>query len=84
MLEIQSVMKRAQLTPCSPDIARRVAKIIGPYSAAAMALAELDARTERGENVSLYTSGNSFVVGPLPTEFSRRENSLAPREGKWY
>lgn len=52
------------LIPYSEDAAERVASIFGPFSAAALALAELKARRGAGQDVSLFSTGGSFVVGP--------------------
>lgn len=57
------------LHPASEEQARLVAGIIGPGSAHARALRELDRRREAGEEVYLYRSGPVVVVGPsLPNQ----------------
>lgn len=43
---------------------RRVARIVGPSSAAAAALAELERRRARGERPKCYRQGTTFFVGP--------------------
>lgn len=48
----------------SPDTLRRVAGIIGPSSAAAAALTDLERRTAEGEDARCYQIGQTFVVGP--------------------
>lgn len=49
----------------SEETAQRIAKIIGPFSAAAAALRDLSERRTRGEDVSLYIAKDgAFVVGP--------------------
>lgn len=50
----------------SEDDARRVAEIVGPYSGAARALAELEERRRNGEDVSLYRGkhDDALYVGP--------------------
>lgn len=44
--------------------ARKVAYIIGPQSATARALAELERRRKAGEDVCLYRVGCTLIVGP--------------------
>jgi hypothetical protein len=43
-----------------------VARIIGEQSSAAKALAEHKRRTEAGENVVIFETGSTLIVGPLP------------------
>jgi len=45
---------------------RHVARIIGPSSAAAQALAEYDRRTAAGEDVTIFERPRSIIVGPSP------------------
>ena len=47
--------------------AERAAHILGPSSAAAMALADLKRRRVAGESACLFWTGYSFVVGPDPS-----------------
>lgn len=61
-------MKLDALDPVSREVLERVARIIGPSSAAAQTLAELDRRLKAGENVCAYQAGNSFYVGPAPKD----------------
>jgi len=58
--------KRRQppILPVDEDAVRRVARIIGPCSAADLALAELDMRRRAGEDVAIYQTPSSWVVGP--------------------
>jgi len=49
-------------------LARRCAHILGGFSAAALALQELDRRRDAGEEVRIYQTGRSWVVGPPITE----------------
>lgn len=59
--------KRMDLSLYPEDSARRVAAIIGPHSAAALALGELASRRASGEAVSLFrATGGYLVVGPSP------------------
>lgn len=44
-------------------LARRCAHILGGFSAAALALQELDRRRDAGEEVCIYQTGRSWVVG---------------------
>ena len=53
------------------ELARRCAHIIGPFSAAALALQELDRRRKAGEEVRIYQTGRSWVVVPPITEDER-------------
>ena len=49
-------------------LARKVAYIIGPSSAAAEALAELERRREAGEDAEIFyvVGGSGWIVGPRP------------------
>lgn len=44
----------------------RAAKILGPQSAAAMALADLERRRGAGENAECFLDGHTYVIGVLP------------------
>ncbi len=46
--------------------ARALAKVVGPSSAVAGALAEMERRRSEGEKVCLFVSGSFIVVGPAP------------------
>lgn len=48
----------------SRGMVERVARIVGPLSAAQKSLDEYDRRKAHGEDVEIFTHGNSFVVGP--------------------
>lgn len=48
------------------EAARRVAHIIGPMSAAALALAEAEDRRAKGEDAVILRRGERFLVGPRP------------------
>ena len=50
------------------ELARSCAHIIGPFSAAALALQELDSRRKAGEEVRIYQTGRLWVVRPPITE----------------
>ena len=47
-------------------VARIAAQILGPHSASARAVAELDARRANGESVCVRQHGNSWLVLPTP------------------
>lgn len=55
-----------ELDPVSREVLERIVQIVGPQSAAAQALAELDRRIQAGEHVAAYQAGQSFFVGPAP------------------
>jgi hypothetical protein len=59
-------MARRKLEPLPLYQAERIAHILGESSAMAMAIGEMKRRQAAGENVMLFTSGNSVVVGPSP------------------
>lgn len=46
------------------ELARRVAEIVGPQSAAAQAVATYDQRIAEGEDVDIFKLKDSFLVGP--------------------
>lgn len=46
------------------ETAKMVAEILGPQSAAALALSELERRKAAGEDVALFTTGNSVLIVP--------------------
>lgn len=51
------------------QLARRVAQVVGPESAAAAAIAELERRRSAGEVVEIFRINGSWIVGPpLPQE----------------
>ena len=52
------------LEELTPDHLRRVAKIIGPGSAAAHALGEMDARRREGQDPHAYWTGTTIIIGP--------------------
>lgn len=56
------------LDPVSREVLERVARIVGPHSAAAQALTELDKRIKAGERVAAYQAGTAFYVGPAPKD----------------
>jgi hypothetical protein len=58
--------KPKEIQPVSRDVMERVARILGPSSAAAQALADLDHRLASGQNVAIYEIGSSYFVGPAP------------------
>ena len=47
------------------EIVRRVAKIMGPSSAAAKAIRDFEDRQEAGENVAFYHEPRTWIVGPI-------------------
>lgn len=55
-----------KMRPFSVDDALRVAEILGPTSAAALALCELLRRQQAGEDVGLFRTDSMFVVGLTP------------------
>lgn len=50
--------------------AREIANIIGPSSAVALALDQMERRRADGEDVYLWLCGGSILVGPVPGETS--------------
>ena len=48
----------------SEEVLKRLAYIVGPSSAADLALQDAKARRERGEAVAFYTNGKTLLVGP--------------------
>jgi hypothetical protein len=62
-------------------LARRVAVIVGPNSAAAAALTELSRRKERGENVELTKTDGVWVVGPKAASEPQPRAPQTEREG---
>lgn len=44
----------------------RVARIMGPSSASALALAEYRRRRAGGEDVEIFQTGRTLIVGPSP------------------
>lgn len=61
-------MSLPKLDPVSREVLERIVRVIGPQSAAAQALAELDRRIAAGEHVAAYQAGRSFFVGPAPRD----------------
>lgn len=59
------------MEPFDPNVALKIAEIIGPSSAAAKALVELTERLARGEDVGLFKRGAAFIVGPSVKEGKR-------------
>ena len=59
-------MATRQVEELSQETLERLAKIIGPQSAAAQALADSDRRREAGEDVAFYrdTRTKVILVGP--------------------
>lgn len=56
--------RKPALLPLDEASARWVAEIIGPHSAAARALKEMEGRRARGEDVRLYEAPGTIIVGP--------------------
>ena len=58
-------LKKVQMTPPTDDeeMCRQVAKVIGPSSAAAAALKDLDERRSKGLFAWLYYNGATWLVG---------------------
>jgi hypothetical protein len=54
------------LEPMSEETVKRLAYIFGDHSAAALALAEMKTRRERGEDIGIFLLGQTIVVGPPP------------------
>lgn len=52
------------LEELTPDHLRRIAKVIGPGSAAAQALGEMDARRREGQDPHAYWTGTMIIIGP--------------------
>lgn len=57
-------MAPPKLLPADENAVRRIAKIIGPGSAADAALAELDMRRRTGQDVALFQGQSFWIVGP--------------------
>lgn len=53
-----------QIKPADEAAVRRIAAVVGPCSAADLALAELDMRRRNGEDVMIFQTPSSWVVGP--------------------
>lgn len=49
------------------ELARIVAAMLGPSSAAAKALAELEQRRASGEDAIILKDDRLWIVGPIPT-----------------
>jgi hypothetical protein len=60
-----------EIAPISREIVERIARIIGPTSAAQLALDELDQRVKLGEHVCIFETASSFVVGPAPADYAK-------------
>jgi hypothetical protein len=58
-------MRKVLIMPADEGAVRRVAKIIGHLSAASKAIAELDMRRRNGEQVTVYRTPTTWIVGPL-------------------
>ena len=58
--------KKIEVSVYPDDRAERLAHIMGPSSAAAMALVELKKRREAGEDAVLLIAGSMILVGPRP------------------
>lgn len=54
-----------ELLAAEEDAARRVAHIVGPSSAAAKAIAELERRRAAGERAYVLRHKQSWLVGPM-------------------
>jgi hypothetical protein len=52
------------LYPFDEVLAEKIADVVGESSAAALALAELKRRRERGEDAALFVASSTLVVGP--------------------
>ena len=52
------------LTPYCEETVERIAKIMGPHSAAASALKDMESRRKAGERVMIYRSRQDWFVGP--------------------
>lgn len=55
---------KVPLEELTPENLRRVAKVIGPGSAAAKALGEMDARRRDGQDPHAYWIGTTTIIGP--------------------
>jgi hypothetical protein len=61
-------MKKMLIEFVNREVLEATARIIGPQGGAAQALAEFDRRKAAGEDVVVFRSGMSFIVGPDPTK----------------
>ncbi len=68
-------MSDTQTTDLDADLnlAKRIAKILGDHSAAAMALAEYERRKNVGETSIIFRDGNSWVVTSDPRWYAERQ-----------
>ena len=57
-------MTKRRLTELSEEVVRKLAYIVGPSSAAALAIADFERRKAAGEQVAFYQEGNAILVGP--------------------
>jgi hypothetical protein len=53
-----------KLRPVTVDHLRRIANIMGPASAAAKALGDMDARRRAGQDPRAYWTGTTILIGP--------------------
>lgn len=58
--------RRVEVEVYPEEFARRMASILGPFSANALALQELVRRKGLGEDVVLLLAGDNILVGPRP------------------
>lgn len=56
--------RKAETILADEDALRRIAKIIGPFSAAQGALDEAERRRKLGEDIAIYRRGDTLLVGP--------------------
>lgn len=58
--------RRVEVEVYPEEFARRMASILGPFSANALALQELVRRKGLGEDVVLLLAGDNILIGPRP------------------
>lgn len=68
------------LYPFDESVAKRIARVVGPSGAFALALAELDRRRASGEDVYLFCASSTLVVGPMPDEKHTEQPEVASAE----
>jgi hypothetical protein len=61
-----TIRRKFEMLPYDEEQAQRIADIVGPSSAAAKALAQLQRRRSDGEDVYLWIVENAILVGPVP------------------
>lgn len=77
--------QRIEVQAITEQAVQRTAHILGPQSAAALALADAERRRREGQQVAFYRRGNAILVGPPATpaaDAGRRRSGTAATPGK--